>query len=174
MKLALTAHDILQIAERVELKVTEFYEGAQHLFQDGALAQACRELAARSQHQRILWGNQCHTFEQQSLSATDLREGENGLMGAAAMAGLTWFGQRRNSPAKLQGITDRRSLLLSAAKRSRDLEGFYRGLNGFALDEASERMIDGTIAVQTEHQQFVAGLCNRQKVFPSVDTKAVA
>ena len=78
------------------------------------------------------------------------------------MAGLTWFGQRPNSPAKLRGLGNPTSLLQAALKRGRDLIVFYQGLKAFALDQASLKTLEEIIAQQWQYLEYIDRLARSQ------------
>ena len=174
MNTRFNTYDILKIAERVEQKELDFYNNAQQIFHDTALRGVCRDLGFWSKQQQKLWMNKRQALVNQLADNASHQDNNTGLPDPSAMAGLTWFGQRPNSAAKLRGVTNSTTLLQVAAKRGRDLIVFYQGLKAFALDRASVQIIEDIIAKEWQHLEYIDKLTDHEQVHPSVHTMAVA
>jgi len=167
-----STYDILKIAESVEQRELDFYSHAYLLFDDPALCETCLDLAYWSSRHKHLWVSQRHALENQVAASATFHA--TGLPDAGAMAGLTWFGQRPNCASKLHGVTDRMTLLKTAAKHGRDLIVFYQGLKAFALDQAAMDMIDAIAAEEWRHLEYVERLANHDHAHTTSHAIAVA
>lgn len=162
MNLRFNAIDILKIAERVEQKEYEFYNNAQKIFETKELKALCQDLGFWNQQQKKQWLQQRQDLAFLAPYQTTEANHGTGLQDASAMAGLTWFGQRPNSPAKLRGLNKPANLLQAAAKRGRDLIVFYQGLKAFSLDQTSLHALEDIITRQWQYLEYIDRLAQGQ------------
>jgi len=145
------AFEILQIAEKIERKNTEFYVKAAELFDDSERRDICLKLANwPSKHEKI-WARMRKRLSDKTGEFGHFDPDNYVLSHPQVMAGLTWFAAKPGSATKLTSHHNKEEILKDAVRRANETIIFYHGLKDFASDPAGQDIIDKLIKEENRY-----------------------
>ena len=149
------AFEILQIAERIERKNTEFYTKTAQLFDDSEKRDICLKLANwPSRHEKI-WARMRHRFSEKTGEFGHFDPDNYVLSHPQVMAGLASFAAKPGSSTRLTGHESKEEIFKEAVRRANETIIFYRGLKDFARDPSAEDIIDKLIKEESRYIQLL-------------------
>lgn len=137
--------EILEIAEKLELKGARFYLKMLELFEDEPCRDVYLKLANwKAKHQKA-WARLRKRFSEKTGEFGTFDPDNYVLSNPAVMAGLTWVGSRPGGSKTLTGNETKEEVIRDAIRRSNETIIFYNGLKDFARDPASKDTLDRII-----------------------------
>jgi rubrerythrin len=167
MDMRFSTQDTLQVAENVEQREIDFYLRASHGLEDQELKRLCGKLACWSLRHKKIWERKRQGLGPDQYATVE----ETVFSHPGAMAGLTWFGLRASSDARIKNWTCPNILLWEARQRANDLITFYEGLKGFVRDKQALMMVDRILRQEVRHFSYIERLLRsipELKTFSSV------
>jgi rubrerythrin len=145
METKFNVFEVLEIAEQIEHKGARFYLKTAERFGDPQLRDIYYKLANwKAKHEQI-WARMKKRFAEKTGEFGTFDPDNYVLSNPEVMAGLTWFGTRQNTPARLTGRETKEQIVRDAIRRANEVIIFYQGLKDFARDPATEDVIDKII-----------------------------
>jgi len=151
METKFNVFEILQIAEQIEHRGAKFYLKTAELFADPERRDMYYKLANwKARHEKVIVQRRKHFSEKTGQFGT-FDPDNYVLSNPHVMAGLTWFGIRRDTFRSATGHESKEEILRDAIKRENEVIIFYEGLKNFARDQAAKDAIDKVIKEATRH-----------------------
>ncbi len=153
MQTKFNVFEILEIAEKVEVKGAKFYLKAAESTNNPELRDTYYKLANwKAKHEKI-WARMRKRFSEKTGELGTFDPDNYVLSNPEVMAGLTWLGTKHGAAVALTGRETKEEILKDAIKREKGVVVFYNGLKEFARDPASKDTIDKII--REENRQIV-------------------
>jgi len=158
MNAKLSVDDIFEIAQGVEQREAHWYTEAMEAADNPDFHDTCSRLSDWHARGERFWAQK----PQRLYSNTD-RLGQPPmedrlLPNAAAMAGLTWFGDKPQTFVQYHDWNRPEAMLKAAAKRARDLMVFYEGLKGFTDSVQAVDTLDQVISQEYRYLDYIGKL----------------
>lgn len=151
METKFNVFEILQIAEQVEHRGAKFYLKTAEMFDDRECRDMYYKLANwKAKHEKVL-AQRRKRFSEKTGQFGTFDPDNYVLSNPQVMAGLTWFGIKRDTSRILTGRESKEEILKDAVTRENEVIIFYQGLKDFALDQAARDEIDKVIKEENRH-----------------------
>ena len=151
METKFNVFEILQIAEQIEHRGAKFYLKTAELFADPERRDMYYKLANwKAKHEKVIVQRRKRFSEKTGQFGT-FDPDNYVLSNPHVMAGLTWFGIRRDTFRSPTGHESKEEILRDAIRRENEVIIFYEGLKNFARDQATKDAIDKVIKEATRH-----------------------
>ena len=153
--------DILQIAEKVELKRARFYVQIALLFENSGPRDLCYSLAGRSQRYAKFWAEKRLQHSNETGEFGTFDPNDYVRSNPVVMAGLTNFGKSRGPISKFTGKESQEQILRDTIRRSYELKIFYEGLKDFSFNPETNFIIDKIICSESRYINVLGNLIKR-------------
>ncbi len=151
METKFNVFEILQIAEQIEHRGAKFYLKTAELFDDSERRDIYYKLANwKAKHEKIL-AQRRKRFSEKTGQFGTFDPDNYVLSNPHVMAGLTWFGIKRDAFGSLTGRESKEEIIKDAIRRENEVIIFYQGLKDFARDQATKDEIDKVIKEGNRH-----------------------
>ena len=151
METKFNVFEILQIAEQIEHRGAKFYLKTAELFDDSERRDIYYKLANwKAKHEKVLAQRRKRSSEKTGQFGT-FDPDNYVLSNPHVMAGLTWFGIKRDTFGGLTGRESKEEIIRDAVRRENEVIIFYQGLKDFARDQATRDEIDKDIKEENRH-----------------------
>jgi len=162
METKFNVFEILQIAEQIAHRGAKFYLKTAELFADPERRDIYYKLANwKARHEKILVQRRKRFSEKTGQFGT-FDPDNYVLSNPHVMAGLTWFGIKRDTLRNPTGRESKGEILKDAVRRENEDIIFYKGLKDFARDQATKDAIDKVIKEENSHIHTLTLLLQHQ------------
>ena len=151
METKFNVFEILQIAEQIAHRGAKFYLKTAELFTDPERRDIYYKLANwKARHEKVLVQRRKRFSEKTGQFGT-FDPDNYVLSNPQVMAGLTWFGIKRDALRTPTGRESKVEILRDAIRRENEDIIFYQGLKDFARDQPTRDTIDKVIKEGIRH-----------------------
>ena len=158
METKFNVFEILQVAEKVELRGARFYLKAAELFEDPQRRDIYHKLANWKARHAKVWARLRKRFSEKTGEFGTFDPDNYVLSNPGVMAGLTWFDSKHGGPRRLTGGETKEEILRDAIRRENEIIVFYQGLKDFARDPASSGVVDQIVGQENQHINLIMQL----------------
>jgi len=158
METKFNVFEILQIAEKVELKGARFYLKAADLFKDPQQRDIYHKLANWKARHAKIWARLRKRFSEKTGEFGTFDPDNYVLSNPGVMASLTWFDSKQGPLRTLTGRETKEEILRDAIRRESEIVVFYQGLRDFARDPASKDVVDQIVGQENRHISLIMQL----------------
>jgi rubrerythrin len=158
METKFNVFEILQVAEKVELRGARFYLKAGELFKDSQRRDIYHKLASWKARHAKIWARLRKRFSEKTGEFGTFDPDNYVLSNPGVMAGLTWFDSKQAGLRRLTGCETKQEILRDAVRRENEIIVFYQGLKDFARDPASQGVVDQIVGQENRHITLILQL----------------
>jgi rubrerythrin len=151
METKFNVFELLQIAEQIEHRGAKFYLRTAELFADPERRDMYYKLANwKAKHEKVL-AQRRKRFSEKTGQFGTFDPDNYVLSNPHVMAGLTWFGIKRDTLGGFTGRESKEEIIRDAVRRENEVIIFYQGLKDFTRDQATRDIIDKVIKEENRH-----------------------
>ena len=154
----LNVDDIFEIAQGVEQREAYWYTRAMEATDNPDFHDTCHQLSDWHVRGERFWAQESQRLDCKTDQSGQKSMEDSLLPNAAAMAGLTWFGNKPQTFSHYRDWNRPEAMLKAAAKRAWDLMVFYEGLKGFTDSDQAMNTIDQVIGQEYRYLDYIAQL----------------
>ena len=154
----LNADDVVKIAQGVEQREAHWYTRAMEAADNPSFHNTCSQLSNWHARGERFWARESPRPDNKTDPLKQPPMEDSSAPNAAAMAGLTWFGDKPRTFAYYHDWNQPEAMLKAAAKRARDLMVFYEGLKGFTDSVQAVDTIDQVISQEHRYLDYIGKL----------------
>ncbi len=148
--------EVFEIAEQIERNGAEFYRRAAELFDEPGIHKMFVELSIwEIRHQKV-FEDMRKELSSRRGGQKKSRAGDDMLIDAKAMAGLSMFGIRLNPAGELKGNETIVDVLKGAMVKEKDSIVYYTGLKEFVSAQNGKDKIDDIIKEELRHIRILS------------------